>query len=312
MCRAVRLDDEGVWGVEEVSIGEFARRSRLSVKALRLYDELGVLVPARVDQVSGYRYYDVAQLEAARLVAMLRQLDFPLVAIKELLVCDPVDAAERIAAHWREVESAHDARRELADYLVNRLSGKRSVMYEVATREIPERSVLCLKRNVDEQGAWALGKEFIAILRERPLPKMEGREGAMFSIYWGEVSADSDGPVEWCKPIPESDAKALAAHYPGVELADRTRTSRGVRRAAERRAADRPGWEPRRAMAARVEALRAWAEEGGINPENARPQPRRSWNPDHVLRERADHGDERPLLRLPVHFAVPFTGQSRG
>lgn len=57
-CRAALLDDEGVWRVEEVSIGEFARRSRLSVKALRLYDELGVLAPARVDTVSGYRYYD--------------------------------------------------------------------------------------------------------------------------------------------------------------------------------------------------------------------------------------------------------------
>ena len=161
--------------MEEVSIGEFSRRSRLSVKALRLYDELGVLVPARVDEASGYRYYDVAQLEAARLVAMLRQLDLPLAAIRELLVCDPVDAAERIAAHWQEVESVHDARRELADYLVNRLSGKRSVMYEVATREIPERSLLCLKRNVDQQGAWALGKEFIAILRERSL--VPGRVG---------------------------------------------------------------------------------------------------------------------------------------
>jgi len=42
--------------VEEISIGEFARRTRLSLKALRLYDELGVLVPARVDQASGYRY----------------------------------------------------------------------------------------------------------------------------------------------------------------------------------------------------------------------------------------------------------------
>jgi DNA-binding transcriptional MerR regulator len=238
--------------VEEVSIGEFARRSRLSVKALRLYDELGVLVPARVDQVSGYRYYDGAQLETARLVAMLRQLELPLVAIKELLGCDPLDAGARIAAHWREVESAHDARRELADYLVNRLSGKRSVMYEVSTREILERTLLCLKRNVDEQGAWALGKEFVAILRERPLPKMNGREGAMFSIYWGEVSADSDGPVEWCKPIPESNAKTLASHYPGVELADRTRASRGICRAAERRASGRRGWEPSRAMAARV------------------------------------------------------------
>jgi IS5 family transposase len=55
---------------------------------------------------------------------------------------------------------------ELADYLVNRLSGKRSVIYDVTKREIPERSLLCLKRNVDEQGAWALGKEFTAILRE--------------------------------------------------------------------------------------------------------------------------------------------------
>jgi len=206
--------------VEEVSIGEFARRSRLSVKALRLYDKRRVLVPARVDEASGYRYYDVAQLEDARLVAMLRQLDLSLGAIRKLVACDPVDAADQIAAHWRKVESAHDARRELADYLVNRLTGKKPVMYEVATREIAERSVLCLKRHVDEKGAWALGKEFIAIMRERPLPRMEGREGAAFLIFWGEVSADSDGPVEWCKPIPESEARALAEHYP--ELALRT------------------------------------------------------------------------------------------
>ena len=172
----------------------------------------------RCDQVSGYRYYDVAELEAARLVAMLRQLELPLAAIKELLACDPPDAAERIAEHWRKIETAHDVWRELADYLVNRLSGKRSVTYEVATREIQERTLLCLKRHVDEPGAWALGKEFIAYRREGPLPKMEGREGAMFSIYWSEVSADSDGPVEWCKPIPASEAKALASHYPELSL----------------------------------------------------------------------------------------------
>jgi len=41
------------WLVEEMSIGEFARRSRLSAKALRLYDGLGLLSPARVDEVSG-------------------------------------------------------------------------------------------------------------------------------------------------------------------------------------------------------------------------------------------------------------------
>jgi len=204
--------------VKEISIGEFARRSRLSLKALRLYDERGVLVPSRVDQASGYRYYDTAQLEEARLVVMLRQLQLPLAAIKELLACDPADAATRIAEYWRGAEAAHDARRDLADYLVNRLRGKRSVMYEVATREIPERSLLCLKRDVDEQGMWAFGKEFIAILRERPLPTIEGREGAAFCIWWTLLTADSDGPIEWCKPVPAAQAESLASRYPELSL----------------------------------------------------------------------------------------------
>jgi DNA-binding transcriptional MerR regulator len=204
--------------VKEISIGEFARRSGLSLKALRLYDERGVLEPSRVDQASGYRYYDTAQLEDARLVVMMRQLQLPLAAVKELLACDPADAATRIAEYWRHAEAAHDARRDLADYLVSRLRGKRPVMYEVATREMPERSLLCLKRNVDDQGQWAFGKEFIAIMRERPLPKIEGREGAAFCIQWGWVSDDSDGPVEWCKPVPKAEAHALAKRYPELTL----------------------------------------------------------------------------------------------
>jgi DNA-binding transcriptional MerR regulator len=254
--------------VEEVSIGEFARRSRLSVKALRLYDKRRVLVPARVNEVSGYRYYDVAQLEAARLISMLRQLDLSLDTIRNLVACDPDDAADQIAAHWRKVEAVHDARRELADYLVNRLSGKSYVMYEVATREIPERSVLCLKRNVDEKGAWALGKEFIEILREWPLPKMEGREGAMFSIYWGEVSADSDGPVEWCKPVPEADAPALALHYPELNLRTEPAHCEAYVAIPNDPLPTGPGGSPSVHYQLAGEALRAWAAEHGIDAEN--------------------------------------------
>jgi DNA-binding transcriptional MerR regulator len=241
--------------VEEISIGEFARRSRLSLKALRLYGERGVLVPSRVDQASGYRYYDTAQLDQARLVVMLRQLQLPLSAIKELLACDPADAAARIAEHWRDAEAAHDARRELADYLVSQLSGKRSVMYEVATREMPERSLLCLKRNVDEQGMWAFGKEFIAILRERPLPKIEGREGAMFCIWWGLVNADGDGPIEWCKSVPTAQAESLASHYP--ELTLRTEPAH---REAFVALPDGPGDEAVHWHLA-GESLEAWAQE---------------------------------------------------
>ncbi len=204
--------------MKEISIGEFARRSRLSLKALRLYDERGVLVPSRVDPASGYRYYDTAQLDDARLVVMMRELQLPLAAVKELLACDPADAAARIAEHWRDAEAAHDARRELADYLVSRLRGKRPVMYEVGMREMPKRSLLCLKRNVNVLGQFVFGKEFIAILRERPLPKIEGREGAAFCIYWSHPSADGDGLIEWCGPVPEAEAHALAEHYPELTL----------------------------------------------------------------------------------------------
>jgi DNA-binding transcriptional MerR regulator len=292
--------------VDEFSIGEFARRSRLSVKALRLYDELGVLVPARVDEGSGYRYYDITQLEAARVVAILRQLDVPLADIKELLACDPADAARRIAEHWQQTEAAHAARRGLANYLVSRLSGKRPViMYEVATREMPERSLLCLKRNVDEQGAWALGKEFVAILRERPLPRLDGRAGATFSIYWGEVSPDSDGPIEWCKPVPGEQARELAWRYPELTLRTEAAHTEAFIALPTGTAGDAnpPGTvaNPMQWQLASG-ALHAWAYEHGIVPERLDLTP-------EDLGVRITYLDSQPITETSApdyDFAVPF------
>ncbi|MGO9872713.1 MAG: MerR family transcriptional regulator [Acidimicrobiia bacterium] len=124
-----------------VSIGEFARRSRLSPKALRLYEELGRLPPARVDPDSGYRFYAPGQLDQARLVASLRQIGVPLVQIRVILGLDPGDAAAYIRAYWTAAEDEHSARRELADYLMNSSNETRTVMYEVATER--SRRVVC-------------------------------------------------------------------------------------------------------------------------------------------------------------------------
>jgi DNA-binding transcriptional MerR regulator len=158
-----------------MSIGEFARRSRLSPKALRVYDGLGLLSPARVDELSGYRYYEEAQLEQARLIATLRQVGVPLGTVKELLALEPAEMAEQVTGFWREAETRHAGQRELVTALVDRLTGRNTVMYEVASREMPQRSLLCLKRNVDESGAWAFGKEFIAVIRDQRLPTRRGR-----------------------------------------------------------------------------------------------------------------------------------------
>lgn len=205
--------------MDQMSIGEFARRSRLSAKALRLYDGLGLLPPARVDEDSGYRFYELGQLRQARLIAALRQLQVPLAEIKAILPLEPVEAAERVREFWAATDAEHTARGALAASLIDELSGKRSVMYEVSTREIPDRMLLCVKRNVaDEKAAWAFGKEFIGLLRHYQLPPISGRAGAFFCIYWGEVNEDSDGPVEWCRPVPPDQADALAAGCPELTL----------------------------------------------------------------------------------------------
>src|SRR6266851_9375318 len=54
--------------------------------------------------------------------------------------------------------------------------------------------------------------------RDRPMPRIEGRVGAAFVIYHGEVSEDSDGPIEWCRPVPDGQAEEMAARFPQLTL----------------------------------------------------------------------------------------------
>ncbi|WP_051851705.1 MerR family transcriptional regulator [Streptomyces sp. NRRL F-5650] len=67
------------------SIGEMARDSGLGVSALRFYDRAGVLVPARVDPVSGYRWYAPEQLDEARVLVRLRRAGMPLADVRLVL-----------------------------------------------------------------------------------------------------------------------------------------------------------------------------------------------------------------------------------
>ncbi|MET8580634.1 MerR family transcriptional regulator [Streptomyces collinus] len=108
--------------MELLTIGAFARASRLSPKALRLYDELDLLRPARVDPFSGYRYYAVEQLERARLVAWLRRLGMPLAEIRAVCALDRADAAREVRAYWARVEAETAVRRDLAAFLVDQLT----------------------------------------------------------------------------------------------------------------------------------------------------------------------------------------------
>jgi DNA-binding transcriptional MerR regulator/DNA gyrase inhibitor GyrI len=67
------------------TIGEFSRISGLSIKALRLYHENGILEPGRIDGTTGYRSYDHQNVERARIIFYLRSMDFGLSDIADML-----------------------------------------------------------------------------------------------------------------------------------------------------------------------------------------------------------------------------------
>ena len=100
--------------MELMTIGDFAARTRLSAKALRLYDRLGLLRPAQTDPVSGYRRYSADQVEAARLAGLLRRLGMPLAAIADVLALPPAGAAEVIGRYWAAAGEQAADRRALA------------------------------------------------------------------------------------------------------------------------------------------------------------------------------------------------------
>jgi serine/threonine protein phosphatase PrpC len=149
-----------------MSSGEFARTSGLTRKALRLYDELGLLTPVRVDPQSGYRFYAPAQLEQARLVAWLRRLGMPLTEIRSMSALSSAAAAEKLRAYWDQVEAETTARRELASFLVGYLSGKDADMASPTSEELTVRyavrSDIGLARADNEDAAYA-GSQLLAV-----------------------------------------------------------------------------------------------------------------------------------------------------
>jgi DNA-binding transcriptional MerR regulator len=244
---------------EEMTIGEFASRTRLSPKALRLYGELGLLAPARVDPDTGYRFYGEDQAEPAKLVALLRRLDMPLARIAEVLALDGPAAAQAVAAWWVGVEAQNEERRRLVGYVQARLRREDETMYDIELRRIPQRRVLSINRRVDAAGTGAFFDDAFARLRAGG-KGIEGIAGCPFLIFYGEVSDDSDGPIELCRPI-AGDAGAATADGDLVCRLERAHDEAYIRLAMREM-----GWP---ALLPACDALERWTKEQRREPVGA-------------------------------------------
>ena len=108
-----------------LSIGRFARLAGLSVGALRHYDELDVLRPADIDRFTGYRRYRRAQLESARTIARLRDLEVPLEEIRDVLAMDdPAEQRRRLAVHRARIVARSDRLTRLLHVVGRMTDGK--------------------------------------------------------------------------------------------------------------------------------------------------------------------------------------------
>jgi DNA-binding transcriptional MerR regulator len=229
-------------------IGSFARRCRLSVKALRHYDELGLLRPARVDVATGYRWYDRRQAPAAIAVALLRSLEVPLPAIRELLASGDPAVLARVLEEERARRAREIVRAESALRSIERLVQAGTVFpYDIAERDEPARTLLVVEGTTTADLHVPFGTALVAELLARCARLGIAQEGPITCLL-SRVDDDSlrlqmGTPVD--EPVPCGERI--------VELpAGRVAVTRHVGPYEEAGLADM--------------ALHAWAEERGLEP----------------------------------------------
>src|SRR5262245_20110205 len=138
----------------ELSIGAFSRVSGLTVMALRHYDEIGSLEPARVDESTAYRYYGLEQARTAEAIRRLRSLEVPLDEIRALLAADEPVVRERLAVHRARLEGRAVETKRILDELDRIIDGREKLVSdaeqveEVEVKEIYARRVAFIGERV--------------------------------------------------------------------------------------------------------------------------------------------------------------------
>ena len=188
-----------------LSIGTFANMARLSLKALRLYDELDILKPLHIDPQSGYRYYGVDQLSSARMIRSMRDMDMPLAVIRRMLAVLPVSQAQAellVHQHLEMRERQLEQIKELARQFTQQLKPEANKMsLEVEVKEIPTQQIVSITRHHTVDGLGKQEEKDIGALFSLANDLGARTLGAPFGIYHGPVNETEDGPVETCLAV---------------------------------------------------------------------------------------------------------------
>lgn len=200
-----------------VGIGDFARMTFLSVKALRHYHEVGLLPPAQIDPASGYRRYELAQVPTAQVIRRLRELGMSLDAVQEVIDAPDVRARNAaISAHLRKMEGELAQTRATVKSLRLLLDATVPAPIAVSYR-IEEPSVaLAIRAEIEHDDMFRWLDEAFAEL-ESAVARRDGVDGALFS---GELMEDEFGEIVALIPgRGEAAGRVQALELPRLEYA---------------------------------------------------------------------------------------------
>jgi len=201
-----------------LAIGAFANAAQLSLKALRLYDQLGILTPSYVDPDSGYRYYHAQQLHRARLIRMLRQIDLPLATIRRVLATSPAEAQQLVLEHCAMLEQrAERARRAVHDLMAFIRQEEPTMALEVTVRTVAPQPIISINKRVKVEQLGEHIRDSLKALYTLVEAQGGSAAGAPLGIFHGPINHEDDGPIEVCLPV--MGALAAAGEVATRELA---------------------------------------------------------------------------------------------
>ena len=205
-----------------LAIGDFARATHLSIKALRNYHRLGLLEPAEVDQFSGYRRYATDQIPTAQIIRRFRDLDMPLEQIGAVLRApDPASRNELIARHLTQLEEELVKTQSAVASLRTLLEGP-SRAPDIKHRHDPatDSAVISGPVAVDDLGPWFQGAigELHAILAAQDVAAAGPPGAVVASEFFADERGEITVYVPTSAPI-RPVGRVIQATIPAQELA---------------------------------------------------------------------------------------------
>lgn len=185
-------------------IGHFSIISRLTIKTLRYYHECGLLEPCLIDPESGYRYYDEKCLERARTIQELKNFDFSIKEIKEILgnCQDDSELLDYMANKQRELarrmNDYENMEKKLAAFIKQTRQAEEvydiNKSYEIVIKNIPDTLIASIRFRGRYEDA---GVYFPRLF------KLCGRHvsGSPFFLYYDADYKEEDADIEACVPV---------------------------------------------------------------------------------------------------------------